>query len=401
MALQSKVILKIENINIFDTGPFFLCLKQKEINNSIDISLFYKSLKDNITKESIKTVNKTLNKNTFTLTTVNDDLKIIVGQTKSAINGSGNDDLKFLGEILDLKLWNNIDLSLNEIYSHSNNINSLGIDTFSNERLNEKLRLRFSAKEIDDSFTFNSSDNFIILNLEKSNIDNNFAKIYNKQFNSLESFFVINKTEVIKYFYKSLLIDKPIKQNKVDIISFEKEQNKKEQNNYNEYPSFSVPGYFEYNSENEISIEMSVVRLLNEDIEKIISDIESFANIFNKNQAIYSKDYFNLKSLREEYFSKYSEKDYLNYSSLGNIFKFFDNIMSELLEDLISSKIKFNGFNLVFESHVLERNKYEHKNGYSNVSIVESDDIQSYSREIIKKQRPDVYNRNRRDTSLE
>ena len=68
---------------------------------------------------------------------------------------------------------------------------------------------------------------------------------------------------------------------------------------------------------------MSVTKKLNEDIAKITSDIVRFANLSTVNQAIYAKDYYSLKERRERYFSKYSEKDFLNYSSLGNIFKFF------------------------------------------------------------------------------
>ena len=42
-------------------------------------------------------------------------------------------------------------------------------------------------------------------------------------------------------------------------------------------------------------------------------------------------------------------------------YKYFDNILEDLLKDAVPSKMNYLGFNFVYETHMLERNKYQHK----------------------------------------
>ena len=79
-----------------------------------------------------------------------------------------------------------------------------------------------------------------------------------------------------------------------------------------------------------------------------------------------------------------------------NIFKFFDNIMTSILYDIVPSHVKFEGFNLVYESHVLERHKYEYKNKYTNYSINDYTNNYSYSRDAVLQRRNLSYNLNRK-----
>lgn len=375
---NSFIDLVIENINLYECGPFYIGLKQSYDNSSVTYSLYFKKLDENITKDSIKKVDETLSVNNLNKFKSNSDLKIIVGQVNFQEHNQ-----PFYGEVLNLRLWNNIDLSLNEIYSHSSDINNIGLDNH-DTKIKDYLVYNFMPTEISNITPNNSeitlSDTGTVI--KYSNVNNDF--------------YLLNSVREVLYYYKSLKFDQPNKENRVDIIAYEEASNKEKFNNFTEFPSYNVPDNFEYDKENRVSIEMSVAKKINEDIEKITSDIESFSNLIIQNQALYAKEYYNLKERREKYFEKYSQKDFLNYSSLGNVFKFFDNIMTSLLDDLVSSKIINRGFNLIYESHILERNKYQHKNGYSTIPLSKKDEYYLFSKEIPDSYRPEIYNERRK-----
>ena len=128
----------------------------------------------------------------------------------------------------------------------------------------------------------------------------------------------------------------------------------------------------------------------------MISDINKFTANISNSQSIFEYSYKNLESLRDKYFEKYSDDKIINYSSIGNIFKYFDNIMSSILYDIVPSRVRFEGFNYVYESHILERHKYEHKNKYSSDPIIDVDNYASFSRDTISSRRSLNYNQNRR-----
>ena len=130
----------------------------------------------------------------------------------------------------------------------------------------------------------------------------------------------------------------------------------------------------------------------------------------SNNFAKYEYQYKSINDLREHYFDKFSDSEYINYASLGNIFKYFDNIMSSILYDIVPSKVRFEGFNFVYESHVLERSKYEFKNKDSINSISSSinvptnegiipDSFLNYSRENTRSRRSTSYTIDRKHST--
>lgn len=375
--------IKINNINLYSCGPFYICLKRKYVDQTLTYDLVFKKLNDNITKESISSISLVKNE-VNSLNDFNDhsDIKLVVGATN--INGHKQE---FFGELINLRFWKDIDLSLEEIYAHSCNVKNIGLDDpeyLNITSLNNKLICNFAPEEITDAHALDNSGEITI----------NDVKIKITQNDKLK----INKVIEVLQYYKSIKFDQPNKQNRVNIISFSDDENKELHGNFNEFPSYNVPDNYEHDKENRVSIEMSVVKKLNEDIAKITSDIVSFANLSTINQAIYAKDYYSLKERREKYFNKYSQKDFLNYSSLGNVFKFFDNIMTNLLDDLISFSVVNNGFNLVYESHVLERSKYHYKNGYSSVPKSDREEYYRFSKEMPISYRPKFYDEARKIT---
>ena len=76
-------------------------------------------------------------------------------------------------------------------------------------------------------------------------------------------------------------------------------------------------------------------------------------------------------------------------------FSYLDNILSSMLKDMMPSKIKFQGFNLVYESHILERHKYQHMNNNSRTGIYSNQETHNFSRDIDKRYRDFDFNKNR------
>jgi hypothetical protein len=147
-----------------------------------------------------------------------------------------------------------------------------------------------------------------------------------------------------------------------------------------------------------MSIDMSIVKAINEDITNLISDLNSFTGYVSNYYSRYDYDYRKIKNLRTQYFEKLSDEVLINYASVGNVFKFFDNIMSSILYDIVPSNIRFEGFNYVYESHILERHKYEYKNRYSTTAIVNPGTKYDFSRENINFRRSSSYNAGRKMT---
>ena len=73
--------------------------------------------------------------------------------------------------------------------------------------------------------------------------------------------------------------------------------------------------------------------------------------------------------------------------------------MSSVLYDIVPSRVRFEGFNFVYESHSLERHKYEHKNKDSINSIITPEVRLDYSRDFVLSRRNIDYNTSRSQES--
>ena len=108
------------------------------------------------------------------------------------------------------------------------------------------------------------------------------------------------------------------------------------------------------------SIENSMYRVISEEIINVFSAIMDFNNLVGEPVNKYRKEYKDLNKLRQLFFERVENKPdierYLDY------FKHVDSFIQEMLEQLIpaSSNVSESVLNMV-ESHVLERNKYDHK----------------------------------------
>ena len=391
--------LTLRNVNIFDFSKHLVITQSR--NNNI---LSYKatisdvgnqiSLKSSISASSEKTVanlSTLISNNEYTFKS-NNLLNIRVGDfkynTNNMLNSTISNNSIFEGQVLKIRLWSH-KLSDQEISSHSKDIDNIGKKDL---KPLDSLIADFKAK-IDTSFSVVSgARQWTLRNINS----NNSCKIYSKNLTYTNDLVIRSNSVICKNF--NIKFDENNSNNKVNIISYESEENKKRTNNFNIFPSQELPIQFEADKTDRISIDMSIVKFINDDISKIVSSINDFTAKISNSTNIYEYQYKSIDEVRNYYFDKFSDSNFINYSSIGNIFKYFDNIMSSILYDIIPSRVRFEGFNYVYESHALERHKYEYKNKDSINTIVDNNNWSKFhfSRDTVLSRRSLSYNFNRR-----
>ena len=204
---------------------------------------------------------------------------------------------------------------------------------------------------------------------------------------------LVEYNEIFTY-NKNFNLDSAIKQNKVNIISYQESFNREKSGNSLEGLQFKTNKDFDHEISNMFSLEFSIAKNVNNDISRLLVGLEDFKNILNRN-SMYHYDYKSLLELKNNYFSRYEKDEKINYTSLINVYRYLDNIMTNLISDMIPNKSKYLGFNFIYESHILERSKYQHKNSDSRISIQDRYDSYNFSKERNLTFRNKDYNKNR------
>jgi len=105
-----------------------------------------------------------------------------------------------------------------------------------------------------------------------------------------------------------------------------------------------------------VAIEISLVQGLNEDIMNIFSSLDALDNLIGSPELVFSQEYPSLRNLRRIYFNRLTDK--VNFQSFFEFFKWFDDTVGVLLEQMLPSDSRFLGTSYVIESHALERPKF-------------------------------------------
>ena len=75
--------------------------------------------------------------------------------------------------------------------------------------------------------------------------------------------------------------------------------------------------------------------------------------------SLYEESYQSLLDLQKSFYERLEKQ--ISSKQLYQVYKYFDNILEEILVSAVSSKVHYHGFNFVFESHIAERHKYVYK----------------------------------------
>lgn len=110
--------------------------------------------------------------------------------------------------------------------------------------------------------------------------------------------------------------------------------------------------------DNRLSLDMSVMKGLNRNILTIFSDLESFSDYLGNPNILFSDSYPSLKFVRELYFNNLTEK--IDLQKFREIFRWIDGSFTEAVYSVVPRNTNFLGINFIYESHVLERNRFKY-----------------------------------------
>ena len=110
------------------------------------------------------------------------------------------------------------------------------------------------------------------------------------------------------------------------------------------------------------SIEKSMYQSINDEMIDLfgnIAGLQSYASIIGEPVNKYRKQYKKLNFIKNLFFDKV--KNTPDLEKYVQFYQWFDDAVSAMILNLVPATSDFAGVQNVFESHILERNKYEHK----------------------------------------
>ncbi len=166
------------------------------------------------------------------------------------------------------------------------------------------------------------------------------------------------KNETIFYSILSPKFDLAQTDDKIRIRSYKELDLIKNSDYASTTPVYEVRKSETPDDDNRFSIEFSSVKALEEDIMSIFSDLIFFDNALGKPDLLFDEIYPDLDQARKVYFRRlFAKPEFQNYFSM---FKWFNNSLGYIIEQLIPRNTKFLGIDFVYESHPLERNRFRY-----------------------------------------
>jgi hypothetical protein len=240
-----------------------------------------------------------------------------------------------------------------EWINHAKNYRGHGVDdarinyNFSNNTSGsfERLVLLTDAKQ--STTASDASGNFRLFDFSQNGYHFNGS---NFKTNTL----VVKPTRV-NYEILSDKFDINFSREKVRIRSFQDQENLENSYYSSIAPVSEILPSEESMDDNRFSIDMSVMKALNEHILLIMSDYSLFETIYGNPNTIFSDTYHEAANMREIYFNNLLEK--LDLQKYRELFKWIDNTFSQSVYKMLPRSTNFLGINFIYESHVLERNR--------------------------------------------
>ena len=281
-----------------------------------------------------------------------------LGSSGKFINNSSADKYKttvFSGETSYLNFWSSFKEE-NEFLSYAKNPNSVGTNNpsinynFSLKEIGSFERLRYQTYGKQATTASDSAGEIIFFDFTQNNLhikgeNFEYSKIVMTPnyhiYEILSENFDLNSSKD-KIRIRSIQDAELLKSNKYALVS----------------PVYETPLLEEVTDDTRFSIDMSVMKGLNENIMTIFPDFQPIENSLGQTNALFANEYRDLNAFSNVYFNNVIED--LNLGRYRNIFKWIDSSYTELVYTLIPKSTTFMGINFVYESHVLERNKFKY-----------------------------------------
>ena len=146
--------------------------------------------------------------------------------------------------------------------------------------------------------------------------------------------------------------------NKIRIRSFQDADNLNQSYFATPPPVHEVLPSEESLDDNRLSLDMSVMKGLNENMLKMFNNFDPLDDALGQPNLIFGETYGDLRHLREVYFNNVLEV--LDLQKYRNLFKWIDNSFTEVVYSVIPRTTNFLGINFIYESNILERNRFRY-----------------------------------------
>lgn len=365
-SLSSILALQMTGTDLFDGDKWKISVGRYR-NDEIGklSSLYYLRAGKNIDTDSYLTFTTSSYFNDVSATNVLQSLStfntsgsfIVIGSQSLAnssifLNGvTAAANTNFSGKVAQLRMWSKSQTE-NEFIEHVRNYKSFGVDnplinySFDTESTGTFERLRF---DLSTDQIVTSSDTLGQIQLFDFS-QNNLLGLGN----SFEANTRVIKPETFYYSHLAPNFDQSTTDNKVRIRSLKYPENHPELG-ARLAPVYDVIRSEEPDDDRRFLIEYSVVKALNEDIVRLLSDLDFFNGALGKPSYMYDEYYPEIDQLRKIYFNRLTDK--LNYRVFFDLFKWFDTSYEALISSLMPKKTQFLGINYTIESHMLERHR--------------------------------------------
>jgi hypothetical protein len=110
----------------------------------------------------------------------------------------------------------------------------------------------------------------------------------------------------------------------------------------------------------QVHVENSMYQIVSEEMLRMFSNISDYAYQYSESKQKYGYNYPKIDALRKYFFKKVANKP--DIEKYVEFYKWLDSSLGYMVEQLLpeNSGVK-NGLKPIIESHILERNKYQHK----------------------------------------
>ena len=361
--------IEIENVNVFDKDIWYISFGKKDYHdfktgnsgsyflraskqvNGENISLFStSSYFANDNDSVLKNANEYNTSGSF----------IVIGSqsfqsTSNFLNANASvrEITNFSGMLTNMRFYSKNTLE-SEWKSRSRNYSSYGVkNPLINYNFNtvdsgsfERIIIQTDTKQ--NTKQTNSQGNIRIFDFSQNNLHFegvNFATSSNTIF----------KNERVNFDILSDKFDVNYAKDKVRIRSFQDADNIEEGHFSTIAPVHEVLYSEETVDDNRLSIDMSVMKGLNENILSSFSDFSFLDDALGNPNLIFGESYFDLRAMREVYFNNLLEK--INLQKYRGLFKWIDSSFTDSLYSMIPKQTNFLGINFIYESHVLERHR--------------------------------------------
>jgi len=371
---ENTITASLENVNVFDDKQWYVSFGRERHYNDGKIGSTYhlraNKIKlegnDPIKSDFVNSYNEDENENAqqqFNDLKNKNGAYLAIGSIKIDenfnanyyLNGSNIDEAlttNFNGKVTHIRFYTK-HLSKKESQTHANNFRSAGVD---DPKLNfnfidhidgsyERLRLEYTMEQINEN-----SDEFG--NIEIFDFSQNELHGIGTGFNNTQKVIFPEK------FYYNVInpkLESASNSNKVRIRSFKNIDNAIRYDT-DLAPLYELPGDDRPNDDRRIEIEASLVQALNDDIATIFASLDSFNNYIGAPELVFSREYRDLRNLRKIYFNRLTDR--INIKNFFEFFKWFDETIGDIIEQLIPYNSKYLGTNFIIESHALERPKF-------------------------------------------